>query len=296
MVASLLIACLTLAAGQDALPVGSTKISVDVSGHRVNLYTYKPANYKNGPMLMVFHGVDRNAEDYRNHAQGLGDRHAAIVVAPEFDRERFPGKKYQHGGLRQDAKTKAVSPPEEWTWSLVPQIALEIRRREGRTDMPYYLIGHSAGGQFVGRLAGFVESDASRILVANPSSYLFPSQAIEFPYGFGGLPMDLSDEQRVKRYLAQPLTIYLGTKDNERDDDLDTSPEADQQGNTRLERGRKVFDAARRLAQEKGWEFRWTLVEAEDVGHDHGKMFDSPACDAALFGARRIMDMESEKR
>lgn len=295
MVGSLLVACLMLTGGQDALPVGAAKIAVEVGGRNVNLYTYKPANYDNGPMLMVFHGVDRNAEEYRDHARGLGDRHAAIVVAPEFDKERFPARKYQHGGLQRDVKTNAVTPREEWTWSLVPQIALEIRRREGRSDMPYYLIGHSAGGQFVGRLAGFVESDASRILVANPSSYLFPSQAVEFPYGFGGLPGDLSDEQRLRRYLAQPLTIYLGTKDNERDDDLDTSPEADQQGNTRLERGRKVFDAARRLAEEKGWEFRWTLVEAEDVGHDHRKMFDAPACDAALFGVRKIVEMNSDK-
>jgi hypothetical protein len=296
MVASLFVVCCVLTGATEAIPVGTAKLAVEVGGHKVNLYTYKPANYKNGPMLMVFHGVDRNAEDYRNHARGMGDRHAAIVVAPEFDKERFPAKKYQHGGLRPDVKAGGVSPREDWTWSLVPQIALEVRRREGRSDMPYYLIGHSAGGQFVGRLAGFVESDASRILVANPSSYLFPSQSIEFPYGFGGLPGELSDEQRLRKYLAQPLTIYLGTRDNERDDDLDTSPEADQQGNTRLERGRKVFDAARRLAQEKGWEFRWTLVEAEDVGHDHRKMFDAPACDAALFGVQKIMDMEPEKR
>lgn len=157
MVGSLLIASLILTGGQDALPVGDAKVEVEVGGHWVNLFTYKPANYKTGPMLMVFHGVDRNAEDYRNHARGLGDRHGALVVAPEFDKERFPGRKYQLGGLRRDKRSNTISPREEWTWSLVPQIAVEIRRREGRGDMPYYLIGHSAGGQFVGRLAGFIE-------------------------------------------------------------------------------------------------------------------------------------------
>jgi hypothetical protein len=294
MSALLFIFCAVVTGDTDVIPPGAAKLAMDLGGRTVNLYTYKPASYRNGPMLMVFHGVDRNAEEYRDDARGLGDRHAAIVVAPEFDRKQFPAKKYQHGGLRAAGAENSVTPRAEWTWSLVPQIALEIRRREGRADMPYYLIGHSAGGQFVGRLAGFVESDARRILVANPSSYLFPSSAVEFPYGFGGLPGELSDEQRLRRYLAQPLTIYLGTKDNERDDDLDTSPEADLQGNTRLERGRKVFDAARRLARDKGWEFRWTLVEAEDVGHDHRKMFDAPACDAALFGVQRIVGFDDD--
>ncbi len=290
MVGSFLVACVVLIGDQGPIPAGCSKIAIEVGGQQVNVFTYKPENYKSGPMLMVFHGVDRNAEEYRNDAKGMGDRHAALVIAPEFDRKRFPGLKYHRGGLQKDTKSKSVSPREDWTWSLVPQIALEVRKREGRNDMPYYLIGHSAGGQFVGRLAGFVDSDASRILVANPSSYLFPSQAMEFPYGFGGLPTELSDEQRVRRYLAQPLTIYLGTADNERDADLDKSPEADQQGASRLERGRKVFETARQIAEEKGWDFRWTLVEAPDVGHDHRGMFDAPACDAALFGIKRIVD------
>ncbi len=68
------------------------------------------------------------------------------------------------------------------------------------------------------------------------------------------------------------LTIYLGTND-----DLDKTPEADRQGRDRLDRGRKTSEAARVLAKERGWEFRWRIIETEGVGHDARAMFNDPA-------------------
>ena len=44
---------------------------------------------------------------------------------------------------------------------------------------------------------------------------------------------------------------------------LDIGPEAKKQGASRLERGRNTFRQARELAEQRGWEFRWRLVEAE---------------------------------
>ena len=58
------------------------------------------------------------------------------------------------------------------------------------------------------------------------------------------------------------------------------------QGNGRWQRGRKCYDLARALAEERGWDFGWRLVEADGVGHDHTKMFDDEAC-AEAFGFDR---------
>src|SRR3954471_244028 len=152
-----LAACLLV--GQAPVPAGSAKIEVDLGTARLDVFTYKPAGFGAGPMLMVFHGMLRNAEEYRDHARAMGDRFGMMVVAPRFDREQFGAGKYQQGGLLRDGQ---VAPRESWTWSLVPKLAERLRALEGRPDMPYYLIGHSAGGQFLVRMTAFVPSDAAR--------------------------------------------------------------------------------------------------------------------------------------
>ncbi len=277
---SILLLCLALQSptqipsgdGQTEIAVGADRLPIDV-------FTYKPERYRDGPLVIVCHGVLRNAEEYRDHAKKLGDRLSALIIVPRFDAERFPLEGYQQGGVRKQGK---VYPREQWTFSYIPEIAAEIRRREQRPQMPYYMFGHSAGGQFVERLAGFVDSGAVGLVSANPGTHLVPTREQPFPFGFGGLPDELSDDQALERYLAQPLTLYLGTADTEIDEHLDRSPEGQAQGECRLARGRYTFEFARKLAADRGWKFRWRLVEAPDVPHDHELMFNHPQASAAL--------------
>jgi poly(3-hydroxybutyrate) depolymerase len=270
--------------GSAAAPAGAARFETEVSGKRIEVFTYKPAGYRAGPLIMVFHGTLRDADVYRDHARGMGDRFGALIAAPRFDAEQFGRGQYQQGGLYRDGALKSEA---DWTWSLVPKILAELRRREGRPDMPAYLIGHSAGGQFLERMAAFVPAEAARVVVANPGTHLVPTLDQPYPYGFGGLPDALAGSDRLRRYLARPLTVYLGTADTERDEYLDTSSAADRQGRSRLARGRNTFQAARALAEKEGWEFGWRLIEAPGVGHDHQAMFDHPMCEDALFGRRR---------
>jgi poly(3-hydroxybutyrate) depolymerase len=262
------------------LPAGSGQVEVEVAGLNLDVFSYKPPEYKDGPLIVVFHGMLRNADTYRDHGRALGDRFGALVVAPRFDLQRFPNEAYQEGGLFKQGK---LQDREHWTWSLVPQVVDAVRRREDRPDMPYYLIGHSAGGQFLSRLAGFVQTGARRIVVGNPGAHLFPTRDLRFPYGFGKLPDELSDEAALKRYLAQPLTVYLGTADTG-SENLPQSPTARQQGATRYERGKNCFRIAEELAREKGWRFNWRLVEVQGVGHDGKAMFEHAHVAEALFG------------
>jgi pimeloyl-ACP methyl ester carboxylesterase len=270
-----------IAQAQPGIPSGKSKFETEVSGKRIEVYTYKPAGFRDGPMIVVFHGTLRNADEYRDDARKMGDDYGALIAAPRFDSAQFGRGQYQQGGLFRDGK---LQPERDWTWSLVPKLLAEIRKREGRPDMPVYLIGHSAGAQFVGRMTAFVGADVRNIVVANPSAYLCPTRDEDYPYGFRDLPDELVDDGRLQRYLARPMTIYLGTADTERDQDLDKSAGADRQGKSRLERGRNVYREARELAEKKGWEFGWRLVEAPGIGHDHTAMFNDPACEIALFG------------
>ena len=265
------------------LPVGPAQVTVDV-GMPLEVFTYKPPTYRDGPLIVVFHGVQRNAEDYRNFAITLAERFGAIVVAPRFDKPRFPTDAYQRGGIMKEGQ---VQPPEAWTFALVPKLVDRLRADEGRPELPYYYIGHSAGGQFLVRLVALAGAQgARRVIAANPGSHLFPNRDAVYGYGLGGLPDEWSDDAAIRRYLAAPLTLYLGSNDTDPEHpSLDRSPAALAQGRTRYERGLACYAAARKLAAERGWPCNWRLVETASIEHDAARMFAAPGAEAALFGA-----------
>src|SRR4051794_29543140 len=118
--------CLLLV-GQGNLPAGSARVDVDLGAARIEVFTYKPSNYRDGALLMVFHGVLRNAEEYRDHARAMADRFGMLVAAPRFDSAQFGAGKYQQGGLFRNDQ---VVPRSEWTLSLGPPLVDELRRRE----------------------------------------------------------------------------------------------------------------------------------------------------------------------
>lgn len=275
---SLLILGLFLTA-TDPIPVGKSVIEARFDDVPIKLFAYKPPNWTDGPLVMVFHGVLRNAEEYRDDSIEMGDRFRALIIAPHFDDVQFPLWKYQFGGIVRDGQ---ATPEDQWTGEYVNRITRLIRDREGRPEMPLYLIGHSGGGQFLIRLAAFIKTDARRIVVANAGTHLFPTFSAEFPFGFGGLPAELQTEERLRHYLAQPLTFYLGTDDTERDEYLDVSPAAETQGKFRFERGNNAFLAGKKLAAERRWKFGWKLTIATGIEHDHTKMFNHPQCAKAL--------------
>lgn len=269
-----------LAAGD--VPVGKAELAVDAGPVRLQVFTYRPAKWSGERLLFVMHGVLRNADEYRDHAIGMADRFDALVVAPKFDSERFPSRLYQRGGiLREDG---SAAPPAEWTYARIPELAAAVRTRTGKPDAKLFVIGHSAGGQFVVRMSAFQDTGAVRLVAANPGSVLLPTTDVPFGYGFGGLPPELASEARLKAYLAAPLTLYLGTADDHDDEWFDKSKEAMAQGSGRHQRGLCLYWTARTLATVRGYAFGWRLVEATGIEHDHEKMFAHAMCEVALFG------------
>lgn len=266
----------------EPIPAGPGRIECPNGNEPITLFTYKPPTYRGGPLLMVFHGVQRNAEDYRNFAITLAERFGALVVAPLFDAERFPSARYQRGGLV--AADGTAQPPERWTYAIVPKLIAHVRALEAQPALPVYFIGHSAGGQFLVRLAAFLPGEAVRIVAANAGSHLFPTKDQTFGYGFGGLPDALSDDGVLRRYLAAPLTLYQGTGDILPSNSFDTSAAGMRQGPHRLARGRAAFAAAQTLARERGWTFNWRIVETPDIGHQAAFMFAAKEAEAAIFG------------
>src|SRR6516225_8272658 len=254
-----------------AAPITTGRQVIDINGTPMVVFTYRPAGCSDPALLLVFHGIARNARTYRDDARALADRLCLLVVAPVFDKRAFPTWRYQRGGIVKDG---VVQNARDWTGTLVLDLVAWARGQEGR-PLPYSLLGHSAGGQFLDRLAAFVPTEARGIVIGNAGSYVFASLAIVAPYGLGKVYSGTEGEAALRRYLEQPLTIYLGQGDT-RHDARNDYPEALAQGASRYQRGLNVFNAAKTLAQARGWTFNWRLLELPGVGHNARKMRSSP--------------------
>ncbi len=270
-----------------AAPAGISIESVAIGGAAIQVHYYKPAHYNGGPLLVSFHGLSRNVAGYVDAARPIADRHGMLIVAPLFDAKRFAYQRYQALGITRVPRKVtsgdiAVEPRENWTSAIIATLIEHVRTREQRRDLEYYLLGHSAGAQIANRIAAFAPHTARRIVIANPSSYVWPTRDARFPYGFGDLPVEMNDDHALRRYLAQPLTLLLGTADTAITPDLDVLPPAMRQGAMRYERGINTYRAAQSLAQEKGWAFNWRLVEVPNVGHDARRMYGGPQAAAAF--------------
>ncbi len=267
----------------EPFPVGAGVVEVDLLGTPLKLHFFKPASYSGERFILVFHGASRTASGYRDSASGMAETFRALVVVPEFDLERFPNRTYQFGGVfREDG---SFADPEEHTYAYVPRLVEYVRGREGDPRMPHTILGFSAGGQFVSRMAAFLDTDADRIVVASPGSCIFPTRDLRFGLGFGGLPEEWSNDNRIKRFLAQPITIYIGTNDTE----MGQLPTGDAyaQGVHRYSRNIRWFNEAMDLAYNEGWDFNWRLVIADGPGHSPPDMFNHGQIENALFGHQR---------
>src|SRR5262245_32535818 len=128
--------------GAAEISEGDGRIEVDTCRGPIEVFTYKPPGYHDGPLVVVCHGILRNAEEYRDHAHDMAKRFGAIVAAPRFPDPPFTIERYQKGGLLVEGK---LQPLDTCTWFAVPDVVAEVRRRESRPEMPYYFIGHSGG-------------------------------------------------------------------------------------------------------------------------------------------------------
>ncbi|MBV0893000.1 hypothetical protein KTN05_14265 [Paracoccus sp. Z118] len=264
-----------------AAPLGKEMLNVDFGGTTLETFTYRPSGEIKG-VLLNFHGTSRNADDYRDAAVKVADQYGLYVVAPKFDSREFSNSEYHRGGMLDGSR---LLPKEDWTVSLVDDIAEWAHAKLGNDPNDETIaFGHSAGGQFLSRVAAFGPDIFDKIIIANPSTHVRASLSEDMPYGFDGLPA-ADAEAYLKDYLADPVTIYAGSRDNDpNDSQLSSGAAAMRQGSHRLDRAQNVYNEARELAASKGWEFNWELVVADGVAHSSSRMLNAPEFRQAFDG------------
>ena len=82
-----------------AAPITTGRQVIDINGAPMVVFTYRPPECSDPALLLVFHGVARNARTYRDDARAIADRLCLIVLAPVFNKRAFPAWRYQRGGI-----------------------------------------------------------------------------------------------------------------------------------------------------------------------------------------------------
>jgi poly(3-hydroxybutyrate) depolymerase len=120
-----------------AAPMTTGRQVIDINGAPMVVFTYRAGECSDPALLMVFHGVARNARTYRDDARAIADRLCLLVIAPVFDKRAFPAWRYQRGGIVKDA---VVQDARDWSGRLVLDLVAWARAQEGR-PLAYSLLG-----------------------------------------------------------------------------------------------------------------------------------------------------------
>jgi pimeloyl-ACP methyl ester carboxylesterase len=225
-----------------------------------------PSVSHRSPVLVVMHGMLRNAHEYAAEWADWSARTNQIVVAPQFDRARWGGGDgYNLGNVLSET---GVNPVRRWSFTVVDEIQAVVRRQFGLADESFVLWGHSAGGQFAHRFPLFRPRAKLRaVIVAGCGWFTLPDPEVDFPYGARHPALGLS-RRRLLAWTRLPLVMMRGTRDVERDPHLRMTAEAEAQGADRFERAGRMLERGRALDPSCSWR----LVDVPGVDHDHIKM------------------------
>jgi poly(3-hydroxybutyrate) depolymerase len=184
----------------------------------------------------------------------------AIVLAPQFAEEYFPGDAYMFGNMIDAAGN--MLPKSAWALTAIERL-FDIVRDEMRLSWKEYdIVGFSGGAQFVHRLTLFVpEARFRRAVAASAGRYAFPSWAAKFPYGLAGGPID---RMELLKAFSRDLLVLLGDRDIA---DREREPGSMAQGATRFARGLRFFASATDEAAALGVPLRWELRIVPGIDH-----------------------------
>lgn len=237
------------------------------------VYYHIPENVtSSSPILMVFHGVNRNAQDYRDAFINTANIKNVIVIAPEFSEQNFPnGDGYALGNVYVDGdnpSSTTLNLESQWSLSIVEPLFDYVKIQLQNTNNTYSIFGHSAGAQFTHRFLMFKPNNRARKSVISAAGwYTFPNITIPFPYG---LKNSILDNSLTNSFYSKEIFIQVGALDNNpNDSNLRHNIYADVQGLHRLERAINYFYFCKQQAESNSFAFNWTQQIHENADHNY---------------------------
>jgi len=247
----------------------------------LSIHYYIPGQFHSGsPVLLLFHGNERNASAYRDALIDEAQAKNVVLIVPEFSETHYPGNNAYHlGGMFVDGENSSTSPllpAAQWTFSVPDQIYSDVCAKNALVRGGYSAIGHSAGAQFLHRYLMFWPgNEVKNAVVSAAGWYNLPDTSLAFPHGLKFSPY--SDAQLVG-FLKKSVHLQVGTNDNNpNSSSLRRDSITDLQGLTRLTRARFYRQRIETASVQREVNAVWTYREL--VGLDHS--FE-PAIEAAF--------------
>lgn len=242
------------------------------SNKPITVYYHIPENATSAtPIFVVLPGASRDALAQRNNLVNAANAKDFIALVLEFGTNEFPGSdSYNLANIFDDGdnpSTTTLNDPSQWTFSVIDSIFADFATQLGSAQKQYDLIGFSAGAQLAHRFLFFSNQNSiNRLLVASAGWYNLPTDTLSFPYGFKNSPAAGIDLQPI---FAKRVTILVGTADTDPNSaNLRHTPEADAQGNNRLERAQYFYQFALNQATSLGVGFAWNYASVPQADHD----------------------------
>ena len=239
---------------------------------KVCYYIPETGNVKEMPVLFTFTGAERTGNTQLNAWKNLADAYGFVVINPQFvDKKIWKENDYQFGGV-VDSEGNVVD-RSLWTFNVVESLFDYWLHEVDGTQTGYRMFGHSAGGQFVGRMMmAMPEARVIRAVAANPSSWAWPVELRDsdgasygWPYTISGLP-GADRDGYLADVFSKKLYVQIGQNDTDTES-LDMSAAANLQGERRYPRAKNFYQACVDKAEADGLDCAFRLAEVEGVGH-----------------------------
>lgn len=223
------------------------------------------------PIFIVLPGAGRDADVMRNGLIAKANQKGFIVLALRFSETYYPGSNtYNLANIFNDGDNPSAStqnPEEEWTFAAIDPIFLDFKNFIGNTVSHYDLFGHSAGAQLAHRFLIFQPTASINRAVCSASGwYTMPDKTINFPYG---LKISPAQNANLGPIFSRVTFVIVGENDTDPNSfNLRHTPEADAQGNNRLERAQYFYQGSLNVATQGANAFNWQYKTAPNTGHD----------------------------
>ena len=240
------------------------------SQYSVPVWVVLPTNYSaSSKFIMTMCGINRDASTIVTYWVPFANANNYIAAAPEFGTTNWSSDAYILGNMFTGSSgTGSLNPSAKWSFNIVEKIHQELDSLCGLSDSTYELWGHSAGGQFVHRLAFFLPDPLiKRYIAGNSGWYTCPDLSTAFPWGAQNSQLNLTKTD-LTAFSNRNLIIMRGTADTVRDAALNTDPLSDAQGLNRYTRAAYFYNSGKTANAN----LKWKMIDVAGVGHDDQKM------------------------
>lgn len=231
---ALLLAALLSACGPTPLPApptahepGQLAEAVDQFG---TFYAYVPVTLPAEPeILVVVHGTpprdmtaEEDAELYASNWIDFAEEQGHILIAPAFNQEDFSSRRGDHAMSGYRGLFGREIGADEWVLRLVSAHQAAF----GSAGGPFYLYGHSAGGQFTARFLVSHPESLKKAVITSAATYPQPDPEVAWPFGMGELHTQIEwdadtvnqvnivlEEEKWLAATQVPLTVIVGLED-----------------------------------------------------------------------------------